>query len=137
MSYPGRFKSLTLFFALPAAILSSGLMIYFRQSCSIGYIVMSQISLAVGGGAIMITYGIAISIAVQEQQYFAVTITLVSTCSNIGVAVGLMVLSAIWQDVVPDSLLCTCQRLIYMDITTQLSYPVCLTSQNRNSTRVW
>jgi hypothetical protein len=34
----------------------------------------------------MITDGIAILIAVQEQQYFGIAIALVSMCSNIGAA---------------------------------------------------
>ncbi|UZP39143.1 hypothetical protein NXS19_006959 [Fusarium pseudograminearum] len=98
---------------------------------SIGYIVMSQLILAVGSGSIMITAEIAILAAVSEQQYFAVAIALVSMCSSIGQAVGLTVSSAIWQDVIPRKLAEYLPAedlpnlpIIAADIVTQLSFPV-------------
>ncbi|KAH7235452.1 major facilitator superfamily domain-containing protein [Fusarium tricinctum] len=132
MSVTGNFKAVTLYFAIPLSILGTGLMAHFRQpEQSIGYTVMSQIFLAFGGGAIMITAEIAILAAVNEQQHFAVAIALVSMCSSIGQAVGLTVSSAIWQDVLPRKLAeyLPAEELpnlpmIAMDIVTQLSYPV-------------
>ncbi|KAH6867181.1 hypothetical protein B0T10DRAFT_53434 [Thelonectria olida] len=132
MSYTGRFKFVTLFLAIPLSVLGTGLMIHFRQpDDDIGYVVMSQIFIAFGSGAIMITDEIAILAAVKEQQYFAVAIALVSMFASIGQAVGLTVSAAIWQDVLPKKLAeyLPAEELpnlpiIAMDIVTQLSYPV-------------
>ncbi|KAF4454194.1 hypothetical protein F53441_3194 [Fusarium austroafricanum] len=132
MSYTGNYKAVTLFVAIPMSILGSGLMIHFRQpDQGIGYTVMSQIFLAFGSGAIMITAEIAILAAVNDQQYFAVAIALVSMCANIGQAVGLTVSAAIWQDVIPKKLAEYLPAedlpnlpMIAMDLVTQLSYPV-------------
>lgn len=132
MSYTGRFKPVTLFFAVPMSILGAGLMIYFRQpNGKAGYVIMCQLFTALGGGTIMITDEIAILAAVKEQQHFAVAIALVSMFSNIGSAVGLTLSSAIWQDVFPKSLALHLPLeeqpnivMIYADLTTQLSYPV-------------
>lgn len=132
LSYTGNFKATTLYGALPFATLGTGLMIFFRRpDQSIGYIVMSQLILAVGSGSIMITAEIAILAAVSEQQYFAVAIALVSMCSSIGQAVGLTVSSAIWQDVIPRKLAEYLPAedlpnlpIIAADIVTQLSFPV-------------
>lgn len=132
MSYTGRFKPVTLYFAVPISLLGTGLMIHFRgPSWHIGYIAMAQIFLSFGSGAIMLTVEIAILAAVKEQQYFAVAIALVSMCGSIGSACGLTVSSAIWQDVFPKQLALYLPEeelpnimMIYMDIVTQLSYPV-------------
>ncbi|KAL6248286.1 hypothetical protein RBB50_004541 [Rhinocladiella similis] len=132
LSYTGRFKAVTLYFAIPLAILGTGLLIHFREPTgNVGYIVMCQIFIAFGGGAIMITDEIAILAAIKEQQYFAVAIALVSMCSNIGQAVGLTVSSAIWQDILPKKLELHLPEeelpnlaMIYTSIVTQLSYPV-------------
>ncbi|KAF5238436.1 hypothetical protein FAUST_5493 [Fusarium austroamericanum] len=132
LSYTGNFKATTLYAALPFATLGTGLMIFFRQpDQSVGYIVMSQLILAVGSGSIMITAEIAILAAVNDQQYFAVAIALVSMCSSIGQAVGLTVSSAIWQDVIPRKLAEYLPAedlpnlpIIAADIVTQLSFPV-------------
>ncbi|KIW62368.1 hypothetical protein PV04_10548 [Phialophora macrospora] len=132
MSYTGRFKPVTLYLAIPLSVLGSGLMIHFREPTSnVGYIVMAQIFIAFGSGAIMLTDEIAILAAVKEQQYFAVAIALVSMCGSIGQAVGLTVSSAIWQDIFPKRLALYLPEeelpnlvMIYTDIVTQLSYPV-------------
>ncbi|KAK6715598.1 hypothetical protein SNK04_006547 [Fusarium graminearum] len=132
LSYTGNFKATTLYAALPFATLGTGLMIFFRQpDQSVGYIVISQLILAVGSGSIMITAEIAILAAVNDQQYFAVAIALVSMCSSIGQAVGLTVSSAIWQDVIPRKLAEYLPEedlpnlpIIAADIVTQLSFPV-------------
>lgn len=132
MSYSGDFKKVTLYIAIPLSIIGSGLMIHFREpNGNVGYIVMAQIFLAFGSGAIMITDEIAILAAVKEQQYFAVAIALVSMCGSIGQAVGLTVSAAIWQDVFPKQLAVYLPEeelpnlvMIYTDLVTQLSYPV-------------
>ena len=132
LSRTGNFKAATMYMAIPLATLGTGLMIHFRQpDQSIGYIVMSQLIIACGSGSVMITAEIAILAAVNEQQYFAVAIALVSMCSNIGQAVGLTVSSAIWQDVIPRKLAEYLPAedlpnlpIIAADIVTQLSFPV-------------
>lgn len=132
MSYTGRFKYITLFAALPLAILGTGLMIHFRQpDTNVSYIIMSQLFLAFGGGAIMIIAEIAILAAMKDQQYFAVAIAIVSMFANIGSAVGLTISAAIWQKVIPEKLALYLPAeelpnlpIIAMDIMTQLSYPV-------------
>lgn len=132
LSYTGHFKTVTLYFAIPLSILGTGLLIHFREpNENVGYIVMCQIFIAFGSGAIMLTDEIAILAAVKEQQYFAVAIALVSMCASIGQAVGLTVSSAIWQDIFPKQLALYLPEeelpnlaMIYMDIMTQLSYPI-------------
>jgi MFS family permease len=132
MSFTGRFKAVTLYFAIPISILGSGLLIHFREPMgNIGYIGMSMTFIAIGSGTIMITDEIAILAAVKEQQHFAVAIALVSMFGSIGSAFGLTVSSALWQDQFPKALMKYIPvedmaniEMIYMDIVTQLSYPV-------------
>jgi MFS family permease len=132
MSATGRFKDITLYFAIPITILGSVLLTYFREPMgNVGYIAMSMVFMAIGSGTIMITDEIAILAAVKEQQHFAVAIALVSMCASIGSAFGLTVSSAIWQDQFPKALMKYIPsedmaniEMIYMDIVTQLSYPV-------------
>lgn len=132
MSFTGRFKRVTLYFAIPISILGTGLLIYFRQPMgNIGYIAMCMVFIAIGSGTIMITDEVAILAAVREQQHFAVAIALVSMCASIGQAFGLTVSAAIWQDQFPKALMkhlpvdaMADMDMIYMDIVTQLSHPV-------------
>ncbi|KAF1982043.1 MFS general substrate transporter [Aulographum hederae CBS 113979] len=132
MSYSGRFKPVTLYVAIPLAILGLGLMVHFRHpDDNIGYIVMCQIFIAFASGTIMLTDEIAILAAVAEQQYFAIAIALVSMFASIGSAIGLTISAAIWQDILPKKLALYLPAedlpnlpMIYEDIMTQLSYPV-------------
>jgi MFS family permease len=132
MSITGRFKAVTLYFAIPISVLGSGLFIYFREPMgNVGYIAMCMLFVAIGSGTIMITDEIAILAAVKEQQYFAICIALVSMFASIGQAFGLTVSAAIWQDQFPKALMkhippdeMSNIEMIYMDIMTQLSYPV-------------
>ena len=131
MSVTGRFKAITLYFAIPISTLGSGLLMHFREPMgNVGYIAMCMVFMAVGSGTIMITDEIAILAAVKEQQHFAVAIALVSMCASIGQAFGLTVSAAIWQDQFPKALMkyvppedMANVEMIYMDIMTQLSYP--------------
>jgi MFS family permease len=132
MSVTGHFKAITLYFAIPISILGSGLLMYFREPMgNIGYIAMCMVLVAIGSGTIMITDEIAILAAIKEQQHFAVAIALVSMCASIGQAFGLTISAAIWQNQFPKALkqhIPTEEmaniEMIYMDIMTQLSYPV-------------
>ncbi|OAL48126.1 MFS general substrate transporter [Pyrenochaeta sp. DS3sAY3a] len=129
--YTGRFKPVSLYFAIPLMVLGMGLMIYFRTpNGNIGYIVMCQIFISVASGTIIITDQIAI-LAVVSHQHIAVCLAILGLFGNIGGAIGLTIASALWQDIVPKSLMLYLPAealenflFIYADITTQLSYPV-------------
>ncbi|KAG8624853.1 hypothetical protein KVT40_007920 [Elsinoe batatas] len=127
----GRYKPVTLYLAIPFAVLGTGLMIHFRQPASnIGYIVMCQIFLAFAGGISMITAEIAMLTTCEKQQYFAIALALLSLFSNVGNAIGFTISAAIWQDIMPKRLALYLPaadladlQMIYGDIVTQLSYP--------------
>ncbi|QIX01998.1 hypothetical protein AMS68_007515 [Peltaster fructicola] len=129
--YTGRFKPVTLYFAVPLSILGTGLMIYFRTPDGyIGYIVMCQIFIAFAAGTIIICDEIAILACVQHQHIAAVLAAL-GLFGNVGGAIGLTVAAAIWQGVFPQRLLQYLPDdaldnflLIYGDLSTQLSYEV-------------
>jgi MFS family permease len=127
----GRFKWLALYFGLPITALGVGLMIAFRQpDVNIGYIVMCQIFIAFGGGALVICEQMA-AMAATTHQYIAVVLALEAMFSRIGGAIGQSVASAVWTGVFPAKL---AEYLppeeqenltsIYGDITVQMSYPL-------------
>ncbi|KAI6783661.1 Siderophore iron transporter-like protein [Emericellopsis cladophorae] len=127
----GRFKWVALYFGVPITILGAGLMIQFRQPhVNIGYIVMCQIFIAFGGGAVVITQQIAV-MAVTAHQHVAVVLAVESMFTSIGGAIGQTVSSAIWQHVFPRAL---GRRLpddtkdqamaIYGSLEVQLDYPL-------------
>ncbi len=63
-------------------------MIYFRRpDQDIGYIVMCQIFIALGGGALVICEQLA-AMAATTHQYIAVVIALEGMFSNVGGAIG-------------------------------------------------
>ncbi|KAJ4256072.1 hypothetical protein NW762_009147 [Fusarium torreyae] len=129
--YTGRFKPISLYVAVPLSILGVGLMIYFREpNGNVGYIVMCQIFVSVGSGILMISDEIAILTA-ASHQHVAVCIAIVSVFGSVGSAIGMTIASAIWQDIIPKSLLAYLPAdqlenlpLIYADLNTQLSFPV-------------
>jgi hypothetical protein len=117
--------------AVPIQILGGGLMIHFRQpDTPIGYVVMCQIFIAVGGGTLVICEQMAV-MSVARHGDIAALLALLYLASSIGGAIGSAVSGAIWQNTVYDQLL---QRLpadtlemaadIYADIEMQLSFPV-------------
>jgi MFS family permease len=132
MSVTGRYKAVTLYLAIPLAILGTGLLAYFNKpDTNVGYIAICMVFISFASGTIMLTDEIAILAAVKEQQHFAVAIALVSMFANIGSAVGLTVSAAVWTDVFAKKLELHLPveelpnlPMIYMDIMTQLSYPV-------------
>jgi MFS family permease len=132
ISYTGNFKNITLFFAIPLTALGVGLMIYFRQpDQGIGYVVMAQIFISLANGVITVTDEIAILAVAPAQQYFAVSIALVSMFGSIGSAIGLTVSAAIWQNILPKKLALYLPPddlpnivTIYSDINEQLSFPI-------------
>lgn len=129
--YTGRFKAITLYFAIPIYTLFMGLMIYFRKpDMSIGYIVMCQIFISFAGGIIIITPQIA-AMSSSSHQHIAVVMAILSMFSSVGGAIGLTVAGAIWQSIFPVKL---AEYLpveeqsnllsIYAMLDVQLSYPV-------------
>jgi len=94
--WTGRFKWLAVYFAVPLMMLSTGLMIHFRQpGTNIGYIVMTQIFNAFAGGTIVICGEMAM-MAPSDHQHIAVIIALLNLFSSIGGACGSTVSAAIW-----------------------------------------
>jgi hypothetical protein len=129
--WSGKFKWVALYFGVPVTILGVGLMIKFRApNENIGYIIMCQIFIAFGGGALVICEQIAAMAAASHQQV-AVVLAVEGMFSSIGGAIGSSVAAAIWTGVFPKQL---AKHLpadslanltsIYGSLTTQLSYPV-------------
>ncbi|KAF1840249.1 MFS general substrate transporter [Cucurbitaria berberidis CBS 394.84] len=128
ISKTGYFRWL-LFIAVPLYILGQGLMIYFRHpNTSIGYIVMCQIFISVGGAIIILCEQIAV-MAAADHQHIAPVLALLSISGLLGGAVGNTISGAIWTNSFPQAL----QRLlpedamesyddIYGSLETQLSY---------------
>lgn len=131
LRYTGNYKYPTLFFGLPLTVLGVGTMIKFRSpGTNIGYIVMSQIFVAVGGGTDVICQQVAIMSSVKHQ-HIAVVLAMQSMAASIGGGIGRSISGAIWQGVFPGKLREYLPESsqgnftqIYGDIKTQLSYPV-------------
>ncbi|KAF1842987.1 MFS general substrate transporter [Cucurbitaria berberidis CBS 394.84] len=123
----GRFKWVALYFALPMDILAIGLMIHFRQpGASIGYIVMTQIFVAVAGGTIVIAGELAM-MAPSDHQHVAVILAVLNLFCSIGSAAGSTVSAAIWTGTFYDNLVKHVPagvnaKEIYSSLPTQLSY---------------
>lgn len=129
--WSGRFKWIALYFGLPITILGVGLMIHFRQpDVNIGFIVMCQIFIAFGGGALVICEQLA-AMAATSHQYVAVVLALEGMFSSVGGAIGSTIAAAIWTSTFSQGLLQHLPPLtrpdyltIYGDLEEQLSYPV-------------
>lgn len=116
--------------AVPLYTLAVGLMIYFRQpSFSIGYVIMCQVFIALGGATMTLTQQVAL-LAVSDHQDVAALLALLGTIGYIGGAIGNSISGAIWTNTLPEQL----QKLlpdslksqwedIYNDLNVQLSYP--------------
>ncbi|CAI4213251.1 unnamed protein product [Parascedosporium putredinis] len=126
----GYFRWL-LYFAVPLYILAQGLMIYFRRPNGyIGYIVMCQIFISVGGSIFIICEQLAVLAAV-DHQHIAAGLALLYVAGNVGGAIGNTISGAIWTNTfrnalaryLPESELPNLQD-IYDDLEVQLSYEV-------------
>ena len=126
----GRFKWL-LWFSVPLFTLFEGLMIYFkRPDQKIGYLVMCQIFMSIGGGAIIICQQVAV-LATAHHNDAAAALALLNMFGTTGYAVGSTVSGAIWTNVFPNALLKYLPEEsqadwedIYDSLDVQLSYPV-------------
>ncbi|KIV99314.1 uncharacterized protein PV09_08975 [Verruconis gallopava] len=126
----GRFRWL-LYFSVPLYILGAGLMIYFRKpNWSVGYSIMCQIFIAIGGGTMIIVQQVAV-LAAADHNNAATALAFLGVFGNAGGGVGSSISGAIWTHVMPAALQ---RRLagtsaaadwesIYEDLDTQLSYP--------------
>lgn len=130
ISKTGHFKWL-LFIGVPLYIFAQGLMIYFRQpDVKIGYIVMCQIFLSIGGSIMILCEQIAILAAVDHQQV-AAALALLNMSGWIGGAIGSTISGAIWTNSFPAALAkylpADAQASlddIYGSLDVQLSYEV-------------
>jgi hypothetical protein len=103
ISKTGYFRWL-LFVAVPIYILGQGLMIYFRQpGTSVGYLVMCQIFIAIGGSIIILCEQIAV-MAAADHQHIATVLALLNIFGWLGGAVGSTVCGAIWTNTFPRAL---------------------------------
>ncbi|KAI0123171.1 putative transporter [Xylariales sp. AK1849] len=126
----GRFKWL-FYLAVPLYIFAQGLMIYFRRpNQNIGYIVMCEIFISMGGSVFILCVQLAVLAAV-DHQYVAAVLALLFVSGTIGGAVGNAISGAIWTNTfeaalvryLPESALPDLAS-IYGSLTVQLSYPV-------------
>lgn len=126
----GRFKWLY-YVAVPLYIFALGLMIYFRRpNGKIGYIVMCEIFISIGGSIFILCCQLAILAAV-DHQYVAAVLALLFVFGTIGGAVGNAISGTIWTNTfepalrryLPESALPDV-ALIYGSLPQQLSYPV-------------
>ncbi|KAJ5139984.1 hypothetical protein N7448_003392 [Penicillium atrosanguineum] len=126
----GYFRWL-LYIAVPLYIFAQGLMIYFRRpDQSVGYQVMCQIFISIGGAVFIIVEQLAILAAV-DHQYVATALAMLNVVGTIGDSAGITISTAIWtntfepalQRYLPESALSDIDN-IYENIEAQLSYPV-------------
>ncbi|KAH0493342.1 hypothetical protein TgHK011_000016 [Trichoderma gracile] len=126
----GRFKWL-LYIAIPLYIFAQGLMIYFRKpNQNVGYLVMCQVFISIGGSIFIIIEQLAILAAV-DHQHIAAALALLNVVGTAGDALGATISGAIWTNTfqkaleryLPESALPDLD-MIYEDLDTQLSYPV-------------
>ena len=124
----GKFRWL-LFVGVPLYVFAQGLMIYFRQpNQNIGYIVMCQIFISIGGSVFILCMQIGILAAVDHQSV-AAALAVLSVVGNVGGAVGNTISATIWTNTfekaleryLPESALENID-MIYQDLETQLSY---------------
>lgn len=91
-----HFKYAALFFGLPMLMLGAGLTIYFRSNAhGIGYVVMSQIFIAFGGGTLVIAEDMAV-MAASDRSGVAMALSIIGLSSSIGGAIGDAVSGAIF-----------------------------------------
>lgn len=130
MRRTGHFKWL-LWIAVPLYIFAQGLMIYFRRpDQSVGYQVMCQVFISVGGSIFIIAQQVAVLAAV-DHQHIAAALALLYVVGTVGDALGATISGAIWTNTFPVALGWYLPEdamadfdAIYEDLDTQLSYPV-------------
>ena len=126
----GRFKWL-FYITVPIYIFGLGLMIYFRQpNQPIGYIIMCEIFISIGGSVFILLLQISVLAAV-DHQHVAAVIAVLYVAGSIGGAVGNTISATIWTNTffqalsrnLPESAMASITD-IYSDLTYQLMYEV-------------
>ncbi|KAE8314614.1 major facilitator superfamily domain-containing protein [Aspergillus transmontanensis] len=126
----GYFRWLLLI-GVPLYIFAQGLMIHFRQPNGyIGYIVMCEIFISVGGSVFTLCMQLAVLAAV-DHQHVAAAMAILFVSGGIGGAVGNAISGAIWTNTfesslaryLPESALPNLAS-IYASLPVQLSYAV-------------
>ncbi|KAI9742682.1 MAG: hypothetical protein M1818_003823 [Claussenomyces sp. TS43310] len=123
----GRFKWVALV-SLPLEMLGVGLMIHFRQpDQAIGYVVMCQIFIAFGGGALVICEEMAVMAAAPHENV-AVMLALIGLFSSVGGAIAHAISGAIYTNTFPQALNealpgnTTLTAELYGSLSVQLEY---------------
>ncbi|KAI5248092.1 MFS general substrate transporter [Aureobasidium subglaciale] len=120
-----------LFIAVPLYIFALGLMIHFRQPNQyIGYIVMCEIFISIGGAIITLIVQLAV-LASVDHQHVAAVLSLLYISGGVGGAIGSTISGAIWTNTfegglvryLPESAQANVTT-IYASLPVQLSYPV-------------
>ncbi|KAF4977099.1 hypothetical protein FZEAL_6332 [Fusarium zealandicum] len=119
------------YWAVPLYVFALGLMMHFRQPNQyIGYIVMCEIFISMGGSVFILIMQLAVLAAV-EHQYVAAALATLYVSGGIGSSIGSAISGAIWTNTFLPELMRTLPEselpnvaLIYGDLVTQLSYPV-------------
>lgn len=126
----GYFRWL-LWIGVPLYIFAQGLMIHFRQPNGyIGYIVMCEIFISIGGSVFTLCMQLAVLAAV-DHQHVAAAMAILFVSGGIGGAVGNAISGAIWTNTfesslaryLPESALPNLAS-IYASLPVQLSYAV-------------
>ncbi|KAJ5138379.1 uncharacterized protein N7515_003227 [Penicillium bovifimosum] len=122
----GRFKWL-LYISVPLYIFAQGLMIYFRRpGQSVGYQVMCQIFISIGGSIFILVQQLSILAAV-DHQHVATALALLNVVGTIGDSAGLTISTAIWNNTYKKALIRYLPDLsnledIYGGVPEQLKY---------------
>ncbi|EKV14923.1 MFS siderophore iron transporter, putative [Penicillium digitatum PHI26] len=112
-------------------LLLGGLMIHFRRpNQSIGYLVMCQIFISIGGSVFIIVEQLAI-LAAADHQHVATVLALLNVMGTVGNAAGSTICAAIWTNTfykaletrLPESAMRDLDS-IYEDLAQQTSYPI-------------
>ncbi|KAI0470107.1 hypothetical protein GGR56DRAFT_152962 [Xylariaceae sp. FL0804] len=127
----GRLKWPAVVFGVPMTILGVGLMTHFRQpDVNIGFIVMCQIFIAVGGGTLVICEQMTV-MAVSRHEDIPAILAMEGMVASMGQSIGSTIAAAMWTGIMPGKLAkylpASAQgdlATIYSDITVQSSYPV-------------
>lgn len=118
--------------SLPLAMLGAGLMIHFRQpDQNIGYVVMCQIFIAFGGGALVLCEEIAVMASVSHANIAGI-LAFLGLFSSVGSSIGLAISSVIYAHTFPGALAnalpadlasnSTLVAELYASTATQLTY---------------
>ncbi|TID19907.1 MFS transporter SIT family siderophore-iron:H+ symporter [Venturia nashicola] len=99
-----HFKYGCLFFGLPMMFLGAGLMIHFRSAdYGIGYLVMCQVFIAIGGGTLVIGEDMAV-MAAADREGVPMMLSLIGLSSSVGGSIGYAVSAAIYSNTFPQRL---------------------------------